>query len=43
MSQEGEPAPEPDSSTFRTTLVRVLGVEVVTLMLLWLLQVHYSG
>ena len=43
MSQEGEPAPEPDSSTFRTTLVRVMAVQVVALILLWLLQVYYSG
>lgn len=29
-------------SRFRRTLVSVLGVQVVTLVLLWLLQVHYS-
>jgi hypothetical protein len=29
-------------SRFRSTLVRVLGVQVVTLLLLWLLQSHYA-
>jgi|GEM_PF-2870130 len=30
------------SARFRRTLVRVLGVQVVTLLLLWLLQAHYG-
>jgi hypothetical protein len=28
---------------FRTTLVRVLAVQIVTLALLWLLQSRYQG
>ena len=31
-----------DAARFRRTLVRVLAVQVVTLALLWLLQVRYS-
>lgn len=31
-----------DAARFRRTLVRVLAVQVVTLVLLWLLQVRYS-
>jgi hypothetical protein len=30
------------TSRFRRTLVRVLGVQIVTLLLLWLLQSHYG-
>jgi hypothetical protein len=30
------------SDRFRRTLVSVLGVQAVTLVLLWLLQQHYS-
>lgn len=30
------------SSRFRRTVVRVLGVQIVTLLLLWLLQSHYT-
>lgn len=30
-------------SRFQTTLLRVLGVQLVTLVLLWLLQSRYSG
>ena len=30
-------------SKFRRTLVRVLGVQVVALVLLWLLQIRYGG
>jgi len=30
------------SSRFRRTLVRVLGVQIVTLLLLWLLQARYA-
>ena len=30
-------------SKFSRTLVRVLGVQVVALVLLWLLQIRYGG
>ena len=30
-------------STFRRTLVRVLGVQAIALVLLWLLQLRYGG
>jgi hypothetical protein len=30
-------------SRFQTTLLRVLGVQVVTLVLLWLLQSRYAS
>ena len=38
------PAPEPpnDAARFRSTLVRVMGVQLVTLILLWLVQSRYS-
>ena len=39
-------AEQPDKSTtpsFRTTLVRVLVIQVVALALLWLLQSRYGG
>ena len=32
-----------DNPRFRKTLVRVLAVQVVTLILLWLLQAAYHG
>ena len=32
-----------DAARFRRTLVRVLAVQVVTLVLLWLLQTRYSA
>ena len=32
-----------DAARFRRTLVRVMSVQVVTLVLLWLLQRHYGG
>jgi hypothetical protein len=42
--------PAPDAPTtvaarrqFRRTLVRVLAVQVVTVLLLWLIQARYSG
>jgi hypothetical protein len=34
--------PTDDPGRFRRNLVRVLSVEVVTLVLLWLFQQHYS-
>lgn len=40
------PAPEallnPEHARFRRTLVRVLSIQVVTLLLLWLLQARYT-
>ena len=36
------PDDAPDAGRFRRTLVRVLSVQVVTLLLLWLLQHRYS-
>ena len=36
------PAPPTDGSRFRRNLVRVMSVQVVTLVLLWLLQSHYT-
>ena len=35
-------AENPESSTFKRTLTRVLFVQVVTLLLLWLLQARYG-
>jgi len=39
--------PEPPSGhttpTFRTTLLRVLAVQVASLILLWILQARYGG
>jgi hypothetical protein len=32
-----------DAARFRRTLVRVLAMQVVALVLLWLLQIRYSG
>lgn len=32
-----------DAARFRRTLVSVMTVQVVTLVLLWLLQRHYGG
>ena len=34
---------ETDTNRFRRTLVRVMAVQVVTLILLWLLQARYGG
>jgi len=36
-------AEAPQATSFRRTLVRVMIVQVVTLVLLWLLQMRYSG
>jgi hypothetical protein len=33
----------PPSDRFRATLVRVMAVQVVALILLWLLQQRYTG
>jgi hypothetical protein len=32
----------PENRRFRRTLVRVMSVQVVTLIVLWLLQAHFS-
>jgi hypothetical protein len=40
MTEPTEQAP--DASRFRQTLVRVMTVQVVTLIALWLLQRHFS-
>ncbi|HVH68456.1 MAG TPA: hypothetical protein VM716_11345 [Gemmatimonadales bacterium] len=36
------PSPAAASGLFRRTLIRVLAVQVATLLLLWLLQTHYT-
>jgi hypothetical protein len=36
-------SPKPATPTFRTTLVRVMAVQVGALLLLWLLQSHYTS
>lgn len=36
------PEEKPDEGRFTQTLVRVMSVQVVTLILLWLLQHRYS-
>jgi hypothetical protein len=33
----------PEQSTFRSTLIRVMAVQVGALVVLWLLQTRYSG
>ena len=40
LSHESTP---PATSRFRQTLIRVMTVQVVTLLALWLLQARYSG
>ncbi len=39
------PPPDPASGkpSFRTTLIRVMSVQAVTLILFWLLQSRYHG
>lgn len=36
------PSPGRGSHLFRRTLLRVLAVQIATLLLLWLLQAHYT-
>ncbi|HEY6156578.1 MAG TPA: hypothetical protein VIV88_03955 [Gemmatimonadales bacterium] len=36
------PPPDHDSRLFRRTLLRVMAVQVATLLLLWLLQIRYT-
>jgi hypothetical protein len=38
-----DPSSDPSGSHFRRTLARVLAVQAVALLLLWLLQVRYAG
>ncbi|HEX5073484.1 MAG TPA: hypothetical protein VFW03_09770 [Gemmatimonadaceae bacterium] len=33
----------PATPSFRTTLIRVMAVQVATVLLLWLLQSHYTS
>ena len=42
-SPDAEPTEQDHGARFRTTLVRVLLVQVVALALLWLLQATYHG
>lgn len=37
------PHAETPRRTFRTTLIRVLTVQVVSLIVLWILQARYGG
>ena len=43
MTNEDAPPVEAPSSTFKTTLIRVLVVQVVALTVLALLQLRYPG
>lgn len=45
MTQPPRPPERPagDAARFRTTLVRVMAVQVVALVLLWLLQSRYTA
>jgi len=36
-------SPAPATPTFRTTLIRVMAVQVAAILLLWLLQSHYTA
>ena len=36
------PQPDRDSRLFRRTLLRVMAMQVATLLLLWLLQIRYT-
>lgn len=35
--------PQTERARFRTTLIRVMAVQLLTLLLLWLLQARYTG
>lgn len=37
-----DPTPPDDAARFRATLVRVMAVQVMTLVVLWLAQRHYT-
>ena len=43
MSDTRPANPETAARLFRRTLLRVIAVQVATLLLLWLLQARYSG
>ena len=43
MSEPDEPGARGDAARFRANLVRVMAVQVITLILLWLLQSGFSG
>ena len=42
MTQPPPPDDQAGASRFRRTLVRVMAVQIVTLIVLWLLQRHFS-
>ena len=42
MTQPGPPSNQAGANRFRRTLVRVMAVQIVTLIVLWLLQRHFS-
>ena len=42
MSSPTDPSPSP-TPTFRTTLIKVMAVQVGALLLLWLVQARYTG
>jgi hypothetical protein len=42
MSHPTDPGPPDDAARFRATLVRVMAVQVVTLVVLWLVQSRYT-
>jgi hypothetical protein len=42
-AMNADPSDRPSGPSFRTTLARVMLVQIVTLVLLWLLQSRYSG
>ena len=35
--------PSPERSTFRSTLIRVMAMQIGALLALWLLQARYDG
>jgi len=42
LHMSGTPQPDPGSRRFRRTLLRVMAVQVATLLFLWLLQTRYT-
>ena len=42
MPSENEPQKKP-TPTFKQTLISVMAAQVLWILLLWLLQKHYSG
>jgi hypothetical protein len=36
-------SPSSERSTFRSTLIRVVAIQVGTLLVLWLMQARYTG